>query len=681
MALGASPSVLGRTIMVNTRPFTVVGIAPDGFSGTLVAFGPLLWIPLGAEGLATDDDTAPAAPGALAGNPRTLLLVGRLGPHTSIDAANAALAVVSANLLLNGPEAGSREVLTVNRLARTQDSDAPATDAGLFAPLGALTGLAALLLVVASLNVANMQLARGTSRLREIAMRLALGAGRARIVTQLLVEGLLLSLAGGAAGLVVGVWTLKLVAASLTPVRIDELMTIAVAPDLRVVLATLAYCMLSAAVFAVGPSWTLSRLNVLSHLKGPRGAEGGDGIDRHAGPRSLLVAWQVALSLALLATAGLFVRGAIAAGRADPGYPFAGQVLAQVDATGSAAPQGRETFRGLLDRIRAMPGVEAATTASLVAFGNEQSLRRVLRAGGAAGTTAAGVMARDYVIGAAYFRTLGLPVLSGREFTLSEEQAPDIPPRVIIDEPLARELFPGEDPLGRYIAFPASRGGRGAEALEVVGLVAGQRDRLTDRAPVPHVYVPMGSHYRPQVFIHLRLSKDGRADAAQMLRRVRDAARASAPRLALLGLSTLEDARDQSPMNWLVRTAGLTFGALGVIGLAMAVIGLYGVKAYLVARRTREIGIRVALGATPGSVIVMVVTDGAPLIGAGFLVGILMALGAGFLVSRMLVGVRPLNPLVFVLSTAVLVAAVAAAGYVPARWATYIDPAAALRSE
>jgi putative ABC transport system permease protein len=672
--LGGTRAVLGRTILVNSHPFTVVGIAPRGFAGTIVAFGPLLWIPIGADGLIVDEDAASAGgPGAAAARVERVGIVARVRPRLTVDGANAALSTLSPVLDPARAAAGLREVVTVNRLARTEDGDGPGDDSGLFVPLGTLAGMAALLLLVASLNVANMQLARGASRRKEIATRLALGAGRGRIVLQLLVEGLLLSATGGIGGLFIGVWTLQLAATSLTPL-IDETLTGTVAPDARVFLATAGYCVLSAAVFAVGPSWRLSGLNVLAHLKAPRGDGGGGDAGGRSGPRNLVVASQIALSLALLATAGLFVRGAVAAAHADPGYPLGGQLLLAVEAPSHTVPQGREAFRALVERIRTTPGVESASTASLVAFGNSHSSRPVR----VAGADAAGVQAQNFVIGSGYFRTLGLPLLRGRDFTAAEERDDVGAAAAIIDEPLARALFPGRDPVGQRIEFPAL-GGLGARTFEVIGLVAGQRDRLTDRAPVAHVYRPAGANYGPRTNIHVRLATS--AAASGMLARLRDAVRATDPRLALLRVSTLADARDSAPVNWLVRTAGVAFGVLGVVGLAMAVVGLYGVKAYLVARRTREIGIRMALGASPRGVIAMVVRDGGTMIAAGVLVGFLLALGAGALVSSLLVGVRPLDPLVFALATATLVAAVWAASYLPARRATRIDPALALRSE
>ncbi len=676
--LGGAPSALGRTITVNAHPFTVIGVAPAGFAGTLVAFGPRLWVPLGADPLVTAD--APASPGAAdpATRRRNLGLVGRLRPDVTIEGANALLAGVSDGLV-DRTAAGTAGVVTVHRPARTEDGDAPGDDSGLFAPLGTLAGMAAVLLLVASLNAANMQLARGTTRRKEIATRLALGAGRGRIVLQLLVEGLLLSLAGGVGGLIIGVWTLRLTAASLTPL-IDESLTGSLGPDVRVVLATVAYSALGALLFALGPSLRLSRPNVFSDLRNtsPDGSRSGG--RPFGGPRHLVVACQVAPALALLATAGLFVRGAVFAGRADPGYPLDHQVIVRVAAPGSAGAEGGRAFQDLVDRLRAAPGVEAASAASLVAFGSSHSSHGVEARDEDSGQGRTGAVAQHFEVGAEYFRTLGLPVLRGREFTRAEEEATGSR-AVIIDEPLARELFPGRDPVGQFVEFPGRAPGTAPERYEVVGVAAGQRDRLTDIAAVPHVYRPVGASQRGQLNIHVRLATGGPPASPETLRRIRSIVRAAEPRLVMVDVSTFEQARDRVPSSWLIRAAGAAFGTLGVVALAMAVIGLYGVKAYLVARRAREIGIRMALGATPRSVIAMVLKDGSVVVGAGLLLGFALALAAGFLVSSLLVGVHPLDPLVLSLATVVLVIAVAAAGYVPARRATRIDPALAFKSE
>jgi len=289
-------------------------------------------------------------------------------------------------------------------------------------------------------------------------------------------------------------------------------------------------------------------------------------------------------------------------------------------------------------------------------------------------------LAQNYVIGAAYFRTLGVPLLRGREFTETEEREPG-PSRVaVIDEPLAAALFGGQDPIGQHLCFASAQGNAG-ESLRIIGLAPGLRHRLTDRGPVAHVYTPFGPRYMARVNIHARQATGGRGATAVMLRELRGAIEAADARIAVLNVSTLDEVRDSSPISWLVRAAGIAFGTLGVMALAMAATGLYGVKAYLVTRRRREIGIRLALGATPEGVVGLMVKEGALLLGGGIAIGFVLALGAGRIVSRLLVGVQPLDPLVLILATSALTLAVLAASYIPARRATRVDPAVTLRDE
>lgn len=677
-ALGGPAAALGRTLSLNSRPFTIVGVAPAGFSGTMVAFGPAVWIPLGAEVVVSDLGHA-SAQDLLA--KRSLEAVGRLKPGVAVDAANAALRDLSGRLDRERLPGEGHELLTTHPLARTSGGIEPKDDAGIVAPLGMLMGMAGILLLVASLNVANLQLAKGTNRRREIAMRLALGAPRLRVASQLLAESLLLSLSAGLAGLLLGAWILKVVVSSFSPL-IGEATAVVTAPDWRVCAAALAFSVLSAAVFALAPAWKMARLDLVAGLQGGNRGDSASAADARLGPRHLLVAGQVALSLALLSAAGLFVRAALVASRAEPGYAFAGQLLARVDVSGQGEARQREALRTVLDRLRALPGVESASVASLVAFTNESHSRSVGRADHGAGAGAPAPLAQQFSVGSSYFRALGVPVLRGREFTAAEEQGPTAAHPVVIDEPLARALFGGEDPVGRQLAFPARAGSNVAAGppMEVVGVVPGLRHRLTDRGPVMHVYHPVGEQPEPALNFHVRLA-GGASDTAAMLRAVQRTIHDADERLAILGVTTLDEARDASPQSWLIRTAGQTLGALGVIGLGMAVAGLYGVKAYLVARRTREIGIRLALGASPSDIIAMVLGSGSALLVAGLLLGVLGALGAGLALGRLLVGVRPLDPLVLGAAASALTTAVLGASYLPARRATRVAPAVALRTE
>ena len=676
--LGGGPDVLGRTLVVNAHPFTVVGIAPEGFAGTVLIVGPDFWMPLGAADLLTGGTGRAATSGT--SSTRPLMIVGRLKPHLTVESANEHLRVFSARLQEAHPLTETRQLLTVVRTNRTNQGVRPPRppETELLLPFGALMGAALIVLLVASLNVANMQLARGTSRRKEIAMRLALGAGRGRIVGQLLIEGLLLALAGGVGGLLLGVWTMHLVVASLTPLVDDRTLSVILAPDWRVCLATLTFSAVTAIASGLGPAWRLSRLDLLPEMKSQEGAGAAGGI-RRFGPRNVLVAGQIALSLALLAASGLFVRAAVAAGGADPGYRLDNQLLLRIDAApaGYGEVSGREVYRRLLERIRSTPGVDRAAMASIVAFGNHGNGRRVARPGAEPGTKDSaprGVLVQSFDISASYFETLGLSMLRGREFNDAEATDPRATDVAVIDEPLAATLYPGQDPLGQMITLVGKR----PSTVHIIGVAPGLRQAVTDKAPVPHVYLPLGPSYEAQANVHVRAASG--ATINDLRTRLRDAVRAEDTRLAVLGLQTLDDVRDATGIAWVIRSAGQAFGAFGGIALLMATIGLYGVKAYIVARRTREIGIRMALGANAGDVVRMVVREGAVLLGASIAVGFLLAIGLGQAISSLLVGVHAFDPLVLFMSSAVLCLAVLAACYLPARRATKVEPTEALRT-
>jgi hypothetical protein len=352
-----------------------------------------------------------------------------------------------------------------------------------------------------------------------------------------------------------------------------------------------------------------------------------------------------------------------------------------------------------MERLRGIPGVQSASMASLVAFGDISDGRTVQKGGTPPGFgkdgRRAGVSAVYYSVGTDYFQTLGLKVLRGRGFTPPEEQDSAGPAVAIIDEPLARALFPGQDPLGQQIQLPAREDtaparGNGLvldgqsdtrEVMEVVGIVPGLRHELFDKSPVAHLYVPFGRQFRSGISIHLRMGSGGPAAEGALLRAVRQEIRAVDERLPVLGLKTMAQHRSSSILYWVVRAGAGLFTVFGGVAVFMAVVGLYAVKAYVVARRTREIGIRMALGSTPGDVMWLVLKEGLGLTLAGIGVGFLIAIGIGMGVASMLYEVSAFDPVVFTVAPLLLAAASLAACYLPARRATKISPTVALRME
>ncbi len=698
---GGDLSLLGKTVKVNSRPFTIVGVAPRGFTGTSALVAPEVWVPIGANELVENDfmrDDSTAASLADRRN-QALMVVGRLKPGITPEAAAPALKTLSARLEQAYPAENKNQLLSAQPLSRVSITTNPKSGDDLGATFGMLMGMAVIVLVVASLNLANMMLARGTARRKEIAMRLALGGARARIIRQLLTEGLMLSLLGGAFGLLLGYWGTNVLVATLLPLSPVPL-EVNINPDVRVMAATLVFCVFSTVVFGLGPAWKLSRTNVVPELKEQIGEDPRTRL-RWFSARNLLVATQIALSLGLLTTAGLFTRGAMKAGEADPGYRYEGQVLASVD-TGLAGydePQGRQVYRRVMERMRGIPGVRAASFSSIVAFGGMTEGKTIQKAGTPPGRgkdgRQPGVSTVYYIVGADYFTTLGLRVVRGREFTAAEEQDAGAPAVAIIDEPLARGLFGNENPVGQQVQIPGrddtlpvngngivvNDSKAGPQVMEVVGVVPGLRHDLFDKAPIAHIYVPFGRQFRSGMNVHLRLATAAPAAETAAIQAIRRELRAVDDRLPVLGLQTMTHFRDTSLLFWIVKAGAGLFAVFGVVAAFLAVVGLYAVKAYVVARRTREIGIRMALGSSPNGVMWLVLKEGLVLTAAGLAVGFWIAGGIGMLVGSMLYEVSPFDPVVFVVAPLLLAAASLAACYLPAVRATRIQPTVALRME
>jgi putative ABC transport system permease protein len=666
---GRTPDIIGRRLMVNNRPLTIVGVAPERFHGTMPVMSTELWLPFGAAAVIAGDGLAATRAVADDRDVRTLLLAGTLKRGLSIEEANARLAPVAAALAAAYPQYNRDQALLVQTRSRTGRGPQPRRDNEPAIAATLLMAISGLVLLVACLNLANMQLARGSVRRQEIAVRLALGGGRARIVRQLVIEGLLLSVFATVAALAFGWWAAArfLAAAGAvagTPIVLD------VSPDARVLAALAAACFVSTLLFALGPAWKLSGPDLVSSLKPgvPFGSRA-----RRARLPGLLVAGQVALSLALLVAAGAFARAAANAASADPGFALEGGILATIDPrlAGFSEDEGRAALGEVLERIRALPEVRAASAASIVPLGSFGD-GRVITAGERT------AFATFTVIGARYFDALGLPVLSGREFTGSEEASAPGDPVAIVDRTLAERLFGEQPALGQLLQIVEMDESTRTTA-RIVGIVPPVRHDLGG-PPDPHIYVPSGRHYRSPMTIHVRT---GPGREAAMFEPIREAIRNADAQLPLLSVMTLRAHRDATATLQVMLIAVRGFATFGTVALLLAVAGVYGLRAYLVAQRTRELGIRIALGATRGRVVGELVRDGARVAAAGIGGGLLLAVGLVQLLrqAELLFEVRPLDPVILAGASFALAAAVAAATYIPARRAVRVDPAVALRPE
>jgi putative ABC transport system permease protein len=690
--MGSRPDFVGSTLRVNGRPFTVIGVAQEGFSGVHALIAPDVWLPLGVFGQLGGAVSAIAAGRDLAAQRNhPLNLVARLRPGLDLPAARARLPLVEQRLTALVPdESGRLRDLQLTVPPRVSSLNNIPTDDGPIALIaGLLMAMAAAVLLIACLNLANMLLARGTARSREMAVRLALGAGRAVLVRQLLWEGLLLGLAGGAAGLLLSVWANELLAHYLNGAvkRMSFTVVVRLQPDLGVVGGTFVCSLVATLLFSLGPALRTSRIDLVKDLKRDGGEPaGGSGLSRFFSPRHLLVMSQLALSLVLLFGGGLFLRAAIEAGRVPLGFDPAGGVVAEIDYTlGEADEVAVQRSRSAaLERAAHLPGVRAAALATLLPYGNDGNDRRVRRAEDWAptgpGGPDTGALALFTAVSAGYFDTVGVRLLRGRDFTPAEATTPTSPPTAIIDERLAAALFPHADPVGRRLRFTVPPTDGTPAELEVVGVVASHRHQVMGQAP-PRLFVPLGQSHRGDLFLHVRYASPERGALLAATPALRQALRGVDPDLPILSIVPFTDVLEQNAGLWVVRLGAVLFGVFGALALLLAAVGVYGVKSYAVARRTREIGIRMALGSRAGDVFALVMRQAVLQTALALGVGLLLALATGRVLARIVYQVSPTDPLSLLVATTVLAAASLLASVLPARRATRVSPMSALRSE
>jgi len=478
--------------------------------------------------------------------------------------------------------------------------------------------------------------------------------------------------------LVLSTWATGALLASLRPVLPVGLTLPALDPDWRVLVGTVLFSVAATLIFGAGPAWASSGRAVVTDLKRHVGEQG----RRPGGVRigNALVIGQVALSLLLLSSGGLFLMSAISAATADPGFRLDGGLLVDVDPglVGYDEARGRASHLALVDRLRTVPGVEAVTIGSgfpFTGFGDSRSVAPAT----AADAQSRAVDARFIVVGRDYARTLGLPMLGGRDFSDAELVPGSSEPVAIIDDVLAQRLWPKEAALGQLIQFLDAEGPEAGQPMRVVGIVPAVNHSLGNPRPFPHVYVPLGQRYESAMTLQLRIA-DENAERA-MLATVARVVREVDERVPVLGVETWRGHLDTGLDVWLYRVGARVFSAFGGIALLLAVLGVYGVKSYVVSRRTREFGIRIATGAHPRALLWQVLREGSRVTAIGIGIGLVLALGAGQFLQGILYGVNAIEPVVLVTAPLILLAAALLASFVPALRATKVDPTVALRAE
>lgn len=656
---GGDPAIVGETISLNRHDFNVLGVAQRDFTGTDIGGGPDLWVPMMMHDV--------IQPGFDWYNTRRGLflgMIGRLKPGISTTQAQASMSALGSQFEQEYKKDNEgRNVRLIPLLTARKD---PTGDGQVGLTFSALMSVAGIVLLIACANVTNLLLARATKRKREIAIRLAMGANRTRLIRQLMTESLMLSLAGGTIGFFVAIWS-KDIIRSLVPFGNGPNQQVA-GIDSRVLIFALLVSILSGLLFGLAPALQASRPDLVPTLKGditmPAGSRG-----FRLSLRKALVVVQVGLSLFALITAGLFIRSLQKAQSVNPGFSAENVVLMafNLGREGYNEPQGRNFHRQVIERIRALPGVLNATVARDRPFGGGFQ-RSVFIEGQEPPPGGRGVLVQTNNIATGFFETLGIRLLQGRDFNEADnEHSPKV---MIINEAMASRFWPGQDPIGKRLKLFGDQDFR-----EVIGIVADSKYNSLTEPRRPFMYIPLLQEYVPQINLHVRTVSDAKGLVAALRNEIQQVD----PSLPVLNIETLSERVENSLGDERRQATLLGFG--GILALILAAVGLYGVMSYSVAQRTREIGIRMALGAGRGNVMGLVLKQGVTLVSAGVALGLAAAFGVTRLLASLLFGVSAIDPITFLATSVLLILVALLASYVPARRATKVDPIIALRYE
>ncbi len=657
---GSAPDVVGRTLRLSGHTFTVAGVAPDGFFGTMRGIRAEVWVPLSAVRVLSPEDDMLDNRGD-----RGLFLVGRLRDDVGVREAQTQLSVVATRLHRAYAQSwtdrmGRARVVTV----------LPERDARLFPGirgpvtqfLGLLMAVACLVLLICCANLANLLLARGTTRRREVAVRLALGGSRGRLVRQLLTEGLLLAAVGAGGGVLLATWATGALAGFRPPLPIP--VTLEFPLDGRILLFTVLVTVCTVALSALAPALRATRVDGATAL---RGDLGGSAAVRRIGLRDGLVVVQVAVSLVVLAAAGLFLASLRNATRIDPGFRAEGLALLRVE----LGIQGYDSTRGIAfydevqRRLAALPGVEAVSMAEIVPLGLARK-RRGIEVEGYAPRDGEEMEFGVNTVGAGYFETMGIPLVRGRGFAATDRAG--AAPVAVVNEAFARRFWPGEEAIGRR--FSSGRGGE----RTIIGVAKdGKYGSITEESQ-PHFYEPFAQAYEADMTVLVRSADDARALLPALTREI----------LALDQELPIESSTVPEHVAYALlpqRIGATVLGIFGLVAAALAAFGLYGVMSYVVTQRTTEIGIRMALGARAGDVRRLVMRRALSLTFAGVALGLIGTIVATRALASFLVDVSPTDPATLAAVVALFTTVAAVASWLPARRAAAVDPMRALRSE
>jgi putative ABC transport system permease protein len=661
--LGSDPNVVGKTVQLNNRGYQVIGVTPDYFVGTKFALALDFWTPMSmAEDLRRN-------PGLLKERgAHWMNVIGRLKPGVSLSQASAEMSAIATRL---------NQTYSDNRAASTQaqvlyEIDGRWAEMGnVFKSGGAIAmAIVGLVLLIACANVANLMLARAAARRKEIGIRLALGANRARLVRQLLTESILLSIVGGALGLLLAFWVTDLMQA-FVPILEYNIVKNFFAIDSRALVFTLIISLATGLVFGLAPAWHSSKPNVVPVLKGdPEVARRGR--RRAFSLRNVLVVAQVALSLVVLICGGLFIKSFRKAQTMDPGFDNSKGLFLSLSPTlvGYEEEQSRSFYKQVLERVSHVPGVEAASFIRTLPLGDSSNSNGpILKEGETLPRGSAGRNIMNTVVSRGYFNAMQIPLIEGRDF--DERDTTKTKRVIVINQRMAEMLWPGESAVGKRIFI----GSDSRDGLEVVGVVKTGKYRALAEDPKPFYYSSMDQRRPTTMALVIRPT----VDPVLLVGAIRSELQAIDRRVPVFAVKTMD--QHNTYALWAPNMAASFSLAFGVLAILLSAVGLYSVMAYVVSQRTREVGIRMALGANRADVMKMITRQGMRLAAVGVGIGLLLALAVAQVLSSLLIGISGYDVTTFVLVPALLAVVALVACYLPARRATKVDPLVALRYE
>jgi predicted permease len=657
---GGDQDLIGKDVLLNNHQFRVIGIAPEGFKGTEMVYTPEIWLPA-----AMMEWVEPGANWLEDRNTRNFFANGRLKPGVDQRQAEASLNLLALQLAKEYPDTNEGQTVKIVPAGFL----IPELRGAVVSFTWVLMGAVGLVLLVTCTNLAGLMLARATDRRREIAIRLAMGANRLRLIRQLLTESVLLSVIGGVAGVLLAYWIIELLLAFKPP--IDFPLRLDVAVDWHVLVFSLAVSLVAGAVFGLAPALQATRPGLSQALR-ETSAQGGAARTRL---RSVLVVAQIAISLMVLIAAGLVVRTLQQLQTMNPGFdPQNGLTMSfDLGLQGYNAERGQQFYRQLSERLQALPGVKSATVSSYLPLTLNFNSRNIFVEGLPAERGENVPLSMNASVGPRYFETMRTPLVQGREFTSQDQEKTE--QVAVVNETFVRRLLTNvsspSEAIGKRVAFSSASG----PFMRIVGVARdGKYFNITEE-PRSFIWTPMTQDYSSNGILTVRTE----GDPNQLFGAVRKEVQALDPNLPLFDVKTLTE--HMRLALFAPKIAAMVLGVFGLVALLLSAIGIYGITSYTVAQRTHEIGIRLALGAQLSDVLKLVLSHGLKLTLIGAVLGILGAFVATRAITSVLYGVSATDPLTFVLVSGLLIGVALVACYVPSRRATKVDPLVALRNE